>query len=135
MSETLEGRGVPVDPWASVRRGAEADRGAAVGQRGEADRDVAVDGEMTVATAFAGMKDVGIETVMPVVFTAGCPECREKFELGAEAFMLAIGGSSRTTFYSFTCPQCGEAVRKPAGERIVGLLMGAGVRTLRLQGS
>ncbi|KND27500.1 hypothetical protein [Streptomyces acidiscabies] len=90
---------------------------------------------MTVATAFAGMKDVGIETVMPVVFTAGCPECRGKFELGAEAFMLAIGGSSRTTFYSFTCPQCGEAVRKPAGERIAGLLMGAGVRTLRLQGS
>ena len=90
--------------------------------------------EMTVATAFAGMKDVGIEAVTPVVFTAGCPECRGRFELGAEAFMLALGGSERTTFYSFTCPDCEVQVRKPAGERIVGLLLGGGVRTLRLQG-
>ncbi|WP_416969180.1 hypothetical protein [Streptomyces sp. 4F14] len=90
---------------------------------------------MTVATAFAGMKDVGIEAVTPVVFTAGCPECRGRFQLGAEAIVLAIGGSSRTTFYSFTCPECGESVRKPAGERIVGLLVSGGVRTLRLQGA
>ncbi|MET8978630.1 hypothetical protein ABZX85_23725 [Streptomyces sp. NPDC004539] len=91
--------------------------------------------EMTVATAFAGMKDVGIEAVTPVVFTAGCPECRGRFELEASALMLAIGGSSRTTFYSFTCPVCEETVRKPAGERIVGLLVEGGVRTLRLQGA
>ena len=32
----------------------------------------------------------------------------------------------------FTCPECGTAVRKPAGERIVELLTGGGVRTLRL---
>ena len=31
------------------------------------------------------------------------------------------------------CPDCGAAVRKPAGERIVELLTGGGVRTLRLQ--
>jgi transposase len=82
---------------------------------------------MSVAAAFAGMKSVA-----PVTFKAGCPDCRGRFELAASALRLAIGASSRTTFYSFTCPDCGVAVRKPAGERIVELLTGGGVRTLRL---
>ncbi|MBO7935602.1 MULTISPECIES: hypothetical protein [Streptomyces] len=82
---------------------------------------------ISVASAFAGMRSVG-----PVLFRAGCPDCRGRFELGASALLLAIGASSRTTFYSFTCPECGAAVRKPAGERIVELLTGGGVRTLRL---
>ncbi|MFC9244183.1 hypothetical protein ACFT7S_09200 [Streptomyces sp. NPDC057136] len=67
-----------------------------------------------------------------VRFKAACPDCRERFELAAGALRLAIGASSRTTFYSFTCPECGTAVRKPAGERIIELLTGGGVRTLRL---
>lgn len=83
--------------------------------------------EMTVAAAFAGMR-----RVVPVVFRAGCPDCRGSFELTASALRLAIGATSKTTFYSFTCPDCGAAVRKPAGERIVELLTGGGVRTLRL---
>ncbi len=70
--------------------------------------------------------------VTPVVFRAGCPDCRARFELPAAALRLAIGGSPHTTFYSFTCPECEAAVRKPAGERIVELLTGGGVRTLRL---
>ncbi|MDQ0747285.1 PHP family Zn ribbon phosphoesterase [Streptomyces africanus] len=82
---------------------------------------------MTVESAFAGMRSVA-----PVVFRAGCPDCRERFELTAGALRLAIGATSRTTFYSFTCPECGAAVRKPAGERIVELLTDGGVRTLRL---
>ncbi|MDX3799988.1 hypothetical protein [Streptomyces sp. AK04-3B] len=82
----------------------------------------------SVASAFAGMRSVA-----PVRFRAGCPDCRGLFELTASALRLAIGASSRTTFYSFTCPDCGAAVRKPAGERIVELLTGGGVRTLRLQ--
>jgi PHP family Zn ribbon phosphoesterase len=82
---------------------------------------------MTVASAFAGMRGVA-----PVVFKAGCPDCRGRFELTASALRLAIGATSRTTFYSFTCPDCGASVRKPAGERIVELLTGGGVRTLRL---
>jgi hypothetical protein len=82
---------------------------------------------ISVASAFAGMR-----SVTPVRFRAGCPDCRSHFELAASALLLAIGGSSRTTFYSFTCPDCGAAVRKPAGERIVELLTGGGVRTLRL---
>ncbi|MDN3022212.1 hypothetical protein [Streptomyces sp. S.PB5] len=83
--------------------------------------------EMSVASAFAGMRSVS-----PMVFRAGCPDCRGRFELAAGALRLAIGASSKTTFYSFTCPDCGASVRKPAGERIVELLTGGGVRTLRL---
>ncbi|WP_133913464.1 hypothetical protein [Streptomyces sp. NBC_00582] len=82
---------------------------------------------ISVASAFAGMRSVG-----PVTFRAGCPDCRGRFELAAGALRLAIGATSHTTFYSFTCPDCGAAVRKPAGERIVELLLGGGVRTLRL---
>lgn len=69
---------------------------------------------------------------VPVLFRAGCPHCRSSFELAAGALHLAIGGSARTTFYSFTCPECDTAVRKPAGERIVELLTVGGVRTMRL---
>lgn len=83
--------------------------------------------EVTVASAFAGMRSVA-----PVVFKAGCPDCRGRFELAASALRLAIGATSRTTFYSFTCPDCGASVRKPAGERVVELLTGGGVSTLRL---
>ncbi|MFE7318689.1 hypothetical protein ACFU7T_37145 [Streptomyces sp. NPDC057555] len=68
----------------------------------------------------------------PVLFKAACPRCRGRFELASDAFRLAIGASRRTTFYSFTCPDCECPVRRPAGERIVELLTGGGVRTLRL---
>lgn len=83
--------------------------------------------EMSAGAAFAGMR-----RVVDVMFKAACPDCRAGFELTPGALRLAIGASSRTTFYSFTCPECGSAVRKPAGERIVELLTGGGVRTLRL---
>ncbi|MDX3235804.1 hypothetical protein PV392_08915 [Streptomyces sp. ME03-5709C] len=66
------------------------------------------------------------------VFRASCPKCRSSSELPADALRLAIGGSHRTTFYSFTCPGCGASVRKRAGERIVELLTDGGVRTMRL---
>ncbi|WP_405391808.1 hypothetical protein OG596_30585 [Streptomyces sp. NBC_01102] len=77
---------------------------------------------------------VPVPVPVPAVvrFRAACPECRGRFELAAGALRLAIGASRRTTFYTFTCPECGSAVRKPAGERIVELLSGGGVRTLRL---
>ncbi|MEW2546503.1 hypothetical protein AB0910_12110 [Streptomyces sp. NPDC047002] len=73
-----------------------------------------------------------LTAVAPVRFKAACPECRAGFELPADAFLLAIGASRRTTSYSFTCPDCEASVRKPAGERIVELLSEGGVRTLRL---
>ncbi|MFG3368370.1 hypothetical protein ACIPWY_25835 [Streptomyces sp. NPDC090032] len=75
----------------------------------------------------------GLSAVVgPVLFKAACPDCRARFELSAQALRLAIGATRRTTFYSFTCPECGSAVRKPAGERIIELLTGGGVNTLRL---
>ncbi|MEB8340495.1 hypothetical protein [Streptomyces endophyticus] len=88
-------------------------------------------------TGVAGFTDIAemssmASTVAPVVFRAGCPDCRARFELAASAIRLAIGASRRTTFYSFTCPECETSVRKPAGERIIELLTGGGVRTLRL---
>ncbi|MFE1750179.1 hypothetical protein [Streptomyces anandii] len=82
---------------------------------------------MSVARAFAGMQNVA-----PAMFRACCPDCRGRFELAAGALRLVVGASSRTTFYSFTCPACGVSARKPAGERIVELLTSGGVRTLRL---
>lgn len=81
-------------------------------------------------SAMSGLS--GFSTVVPVLFKAACPECRAAFELSAGALRLAIGASRRTTFYSFTCPECDSSVRKPAGERIVELLTGGGVRTMRL---
>ncbi|MFB7916367.1 hypothetical protein [Streptomyces sp. NPDC056061] len=81
----------------------------------------------------SAMSDVSTVVVPESVrFKAACPDCRARFELAAGAIRLAVGASRRTTFYSFTCPECGAAVRKPAGERIVELLTGGGVRTLRL---
>ncbi|MFC1407864.1 hypothetical protein ACEZCY_01060 [Streptacidiphilus sp. N1-12] len=69
---------------------------------------------------------------VPTRFRASCTDCRSTSELEPEAFRLALGGSSERTYYSFTCPSCGAAVRKRAGERIVEALSGAGVRTMRL---
>ncbi|MFF4245119.1 hypothetical protein ACFYY2_11675 [Streptomyces sp. NPDC001822] len=85
-------------------------------------------------TAISGMRTgpAAVAVSAAIRFRAACPDCRERFELSAGALRLAIGASRRTTFYSFTCPECGSAVRKPAGERIVELLSGGGVRTLRL---
>ncbi|MFH8382180.1 hypothetical protein ACH4E7_14700 [Kitasatospora sp. NPDC018058] len=53
-------------------------------------------------------------------------------ELSAEEFRLTLGRTSAQAHYSFGCPLCGAAVRKPAGEKIVEALTGAGVRTMRL---
>jgi Fe-S oxidoreductase len=68
----------------------------------------------------------------PTRFRAACTECRQASELGADAFRLTLGGTRERSYYSFTCPCCGAAVRRRAGERIVEALAGAGVRTMRL---
>ncbi|WP_426500005.1 hypothetical protein [Streptomyces sp. D54] len=80
----------------------------------------------------SGTGPVTVPVPAAVRFRAACPDCRGRFELAAAALRLAIGATSRTTFYTFTCPECGASVRKPAGERIIELLTGGGVRTLRL---
>lgn len=68
----------------------------------------------------------------PTRFRASCSDCRAVVELGAEAFRLALGRTVERTYYAFTCPDCGAAVRKRAGDRIVAALTGAGVCTMRL---
>lgn len=65
-------------------------------------------------------------------FQVYCSHCREKVELPAGEFRLVLGGTAERSFYGFTCPCCGGAVRKPAGERIVTALSRAGVNTMRL---
>ncbi|MFJ9949031.1 hypothetical protein [Kitasatospora sp. NPDC091207] len=65
-------------------------------------------------------------------FKVYCSECREKVELPAEEFRLTLGRTPAQAHYSFGCPLCGASVRKPAGEKIVSALTGAGVRTMRL---
>ncbi|SNB86730.1 MULTISPECIES: hypothetical protein [unclassified Streptomyces] len=80
----------------------------------------------------SGTGPVPVPVPAAVRFRAACPDCRRRFELAAAALRLAIGATRRTTFYTFTCPECGASVRKPAGERIIELLTGGGVRTLRL---
>ncbi|MCC9307519.1 hypothetical protein LN042_10455 [Kitasatospora sp. RB6PN24] len=65
-------------------------------------------------------------------FKVYCSQCREKVELPVGAFRLALGATKERTFYGFTCPECGAAVRKPAGEKIVEALTRAGVSTMRL---
>ena len=83
--------------------------------------------DMTVAAAFAGMSRVA-----PVLFRAACPDCR-----GASSSRRARCGwpsapAAAPPSTPSPAPQCETAVRKPAGERIVELLTGGGVRTLRL---
>ncbi|MEU3498044.1 hypothetical protein [Kitasatospora cineracea] len=65
-------------------------------------------------------------------FKVYCSQCREKVELPAPEFRLALGASKERTFYSFTCPACGAVVRKIAGEKIVAALTEAGVHAMRL---
>ena len=120
--------GRPVRRWRPTRgRGGGIERAGRVAERG-CERV----GDDSAPGHDGGVRVRRDENVAPVVFRAGCPDCRARFELAASALRLAIGATSRTTFYSFTCPECGAAVRKPAGERIVELLTGGGVRTLRL---
>ncbi|QMU76319.1 hypothetical protein GXW83_11775 [Streptacidiphilus sp. PB12-B1b] len=68
----------------------------------------------------------------PTRFRAACTECRAATELDVDEFRLTVGRTRERTFYTFTCPDCGTAVRRTAGERIVEALTGAGVRTMRL---
>ncbi|OIV38401.1 hypothetical protein BIV57_05765 [Mangrovactinospora gilvigrisea] len=64
------------------------------------------------------------------VFRVGCPHCGGRAHL--ESGEVRLARTRSRTFYAFTCPDCGEPVRKPAGERIVELLTGNGVAEIGL---
>lgn len=57
---------------------------------------------------------------------ATCPLCGE-VSLTSEDITLRIGPERSTNTYSFSCPDCGEVVEKPATERVVRLLLSGGV--------
>jgi hypothetical protein len=64
-------------------------------------------------------------------FRVHCPACGY-LELTAADLRLVVATRS---FYSFRCPGCQRAVRKPAGPRIVELLTDGGVPAVRVHAS
>ncbi|KWX01283.1 hypothetical protein LI90_2311 [Carbonactinospora thermoautotrophica] len=54
-------------------------------------------------------------------------------ELSAAELRLVV--SPRRSFYLFRCPRCEQAVRKPAGPRIIELLTDGGVLSVRVHAS
>ncbi|KWX05746.1 hypothetical protein TH66_01560 [Carbonactinospora thermoautotrophica] len=65
-------------------------------------------------------------------FKASCP-CCGSVELSAAELRLVV--SPRRSFYLFRCPRCEQAVRKPAGPRIIELLTDGGVLSVRVHAS
>jgi predicted RNA-binding Zn-ribbon protein involved in translation (DUF1610 family) len=58
---------------------------------------------------------------------ASCPSCGE-VELTSDDIALRVCSHGPLSYYSFTCPECLELIRKPADDHIVSLLMSGGVR-------
>lgn len=57
---------------------------------------------------------------------ASCPSCGE-VELTSDDVSLRVCSHGPLSYYSFTCPECLELIRKPADDHIVSLLMSGGV--------
>jgi predicted RNA-binding Zn-ribbon protein involved in translation (DUF1610 family) len=55
-----------------------------------------------------------------------CPRCGE-VEMEASVVLLSVDEASGEGTYSFVCPDCLEVVEKPADQKIVTLLLSAGV--------
>jgi predicted RNA-binding Zn-ribbon protein involved in translation (DUF1610 family) len=58
---------------------------------------------------------------------ASCPACGE-VELTSKDVTLMVCNQAPQSYYTFTCPKCGDNVRKPADDHVVSLLMSGGVR-------
>ncbi|HWL34607.1 MAG TPA: hypothetical protein VNQ77_00300 [Frankiaceae bacterium] len=58
---------------------------------------------------------------------ASCPGCGE-VELTSKDVTLMVCNHAPQSYYTFTCPKCSDAVRKPADDHVVSLLMSGGVR-------
>jgi predicted RNA-binding Zn-ribbon protein involved in translation (DUF1610 family) len=59
-----------------------------------------------------------------------CPRCGE-VEMEASVVLLTVDEASGEGSYSFVCPECLEVVEKPADQKIVTLLLSAGVEVHR----
>jgi len=60
---------------------------------------------------------------------ATCETCGD-VEMTTADVNVQVGLDTGACSYSFRCPECRLMVTKPANERIVGVLMSAGVRTV-----
>lgn len=58
---------------------------------------------------------------------ATCPACGEVALTPDEMALHVDSSGAGRSSYEFCCPDCGDAVRKPADDRIVRLLMSGGV--------
>lgn len=66
-------------------------------------------------------------TVAVTTIKASCPSCGE-VELTSDDITLRVCSHGPLSYYTFTCPDCQELIRKPADDHIVSLLMSGGVR-------
>lgn len=57
---------------------------------------------------------------------ASCPGCGD-VELTPQQVRLVVCSVKSWSYYAFTCPQCLEEIRKPAGRDVVALLISGGV--------
>lgn len=62
-----------------------------------------------------------------------CPACGEVDLTPADVELHADADAGPGSFYAFGCPECLMVVRKQADERVVRLLMSAGVTCIPLQ--
>lgn len=56
-----------------------------------------------------------------------CPYCGD-VDLQPHVVTLTICSYRPWSYYSFTCPKCGQGIDKAANETVLGLLRGGGVR-------
>ncbi len=61
---------------------------------------------------------------------ASCPCCGD-VELTAAQVRLVVCSVADWSFYEFTCAQCRDDIRKPAGTEVVHLLRSGGVKAER----
>ncbi len=60
------------------------------------------------------------------VIKASCPSCGD-VELTPRQVRLVVCSLEDRSFYSFSCSECGDEVKKPAGGDVVALLRTGGV--------
>lgn len=61
------------------------------------------------------------------IIKASCPRCGEVTLTPADIDLRVDAGVRSRSTYGFACPTCGHEVRKPAEERVVRVLISAGV--------
>ena len=66
------------------------------------------------------------------IVRASCPMCGDVELIGSQVRLVTSNVEERS-HYSFTCPTCGDHVRKPAPVDVVRLLTAGGIRAERLQ--